>query len=474
MEENIMKQLTGADEMWFSLENPNTPMHITDIHIYDPSTAPGGRVTRKDILNYISQRLDNLFMREKRVPVPFGLDYSYWAEDEDFDLEYHVRHTKLPKPGDWRQLVAEAGRIVEAPLDMSRPLWEIHVIEGLNKVNGFPKGCFAIVHKKHHGQFDGGSATYLKSVMHTLEPDAFAESDPAEHSAPAGRTPSPYELLYRTTWTNMLKPMQQLSFFYRTLPNLPKAMNAVVTDKLKTPSHARTRFSGSIPSPQRVMEAMTVSMKDIKRLRKLVPGSTVNDVVITIFGGAVRKYLLHHQELPTKPLLGLIPISVRKEEEIADGGNKIFSMISDMHTEMDDPVERMANVHEATQYSKEFTDALGGRSMAEMLELAPLSIIDGGIKLASQMKVADYVTALDSGIGISNVPGSRKPMYFCGAKQITCFNWGFLMDGMGLLLVAGSYCDDLVLTAVSCPEMMPDPDFFIKCVQEAFDELNKA
>lgn len=111
----------------------------TDIHIYDPSTAPGGRVTRKDVLNHIRQRLDKLLMREKRVPVPLGLDYSYWVEDEDFDIEYHVRHTKLSKPGDWRQLVAEAGRIIETPLDMSRPLWEIHVIEGWTKLVVFQR-----------------------------------------------------------------------------------------------------------------------------------------------------------------------------------------------------------------------------------------------------------------------------------------------------------------------------------------------
>lgn len=228
-----MKQLTGADEMWFSPESANTPMHITDIHIYDPSKPPCGHVIRKDVLNQIRQRLDKLFVREKQVPVPFGLDYSYWVEDEDFDLEYHVRHTKLPKPGDYRQLVAEAGRIIETPLDMSRPLWEIHVIEGLNKV---------------------------------------------------------------------------------------------------------------------------------------------------------------------------------------------FSMITRMHTEVADPVERMARIHEATTYSKEFTDALGGRNMAEMLELAPLVMIYGVIKFASEAKLANHVTALESGIGISNVPGSRDPLYFCGAKQISCYN----------------------------------------------------
>ncbi|WP_419662119.1 acyltransferase, ws/dgat/mgat family with UPF0089 [Desulfosarcina variabilis str. Montpellier] len=472
-----MKQLTGVDEMFFSLEAPNSPMHITDIHIYDPSTAPEGRVTNEDVLKYISQRLDKLFMREKRVPVPMGLDYSYWVEDEAFDLDYHVRFTKLPKPGNWDQLVAKAGQIIETPLDISRPLWEIHVIEGLDKVEGFPKGCFAIVHKKHHGQFDGGSTTYLKSVMHTLEPEGVtdAEGDTAKQQKPSGRTPSASELLVQTYWNSLLKkPIDRLNFFYRTLPNASKALNAFIMDKIRTPSYARTRFSGTIPSPKRVFEAVTVSLKDIINMRKLVADSTVNDVVLTIFGGAIRKYLEHHQELPSKPLLGLIPISVRREEEIADGGNKIFSMVSDMHSEIADPLERMKKVHEATNYSKQFTEAIGGRNMTEMLEIAPMPIIDRGVKIALKTKMADYAQSLDSGVGISNVPGSRQPLYFCGAKQLRCFNWGFIMDGMGLLLVAGSYCDDLVLTAVSCPEMLPDPKFFKTCMQESVEALSQA
>jgi diacylglycerol O-acyltransferase / wax synthase len=271
-------------------------MHITDIHIYDPSTAPGGRVTHKDILKYISQRLDKLFMREKRVPVPLGLDYSYWVEDESFDLDYHVRQTKLPKPGNWDQLVAEAGRIIETPLDMSRPLWEIHVIEGLDKVDGFPKGCFAVVHKKHHGQFDGGSATYLKSVMHTLEPEAAADGkgDTAKEEKSSARAPSSSELLVQTYWKSMFKPMERMNFFYRKLPKVSSALNAYILDKFRTPCYARTRFSGTIPSPKRVFEAITVSLKDIIDLRQLVPGSTVNDVVLTIFWRC-------HQKISSSP-----------------------------------------------------------------------------------------------------------------------------------------------------------------------------
>lgn len=149
-------------------------------------------------------------------------------------------------------------------------------------------------------------------------------------------------------------------------------------------------------------------------------------------------------------------------------------MVSDMHSEIEDPLERMQKVHEATVYAKQYTEAIGERHMTEMLEIAPMPIIDQGIKIALQTKMADYVQSLDSGVGVSNVNGARQPLYFCGAKQLRCYNWGFIMDGMGLLLVAGSYCEDLVLTAVSCPEMLPDPKYFKTCMQESVEALSQA
>lgn len=468
-----MKQLTGADEMWFSLEKPETPMHINDIHIYDPSTAPGGRVSRQEILDFISRRLDKVFMREKRVPVPFGLDYSYWVEDENFDLEHHVRFSTLPKPGDWSQFLKEVARIIEVPLDMSRPLWEMHVIEGLNKVEGFPKGCFAVVHKKHHGQFDGSAATYLKSQLHTLDAtssdlEAFVTEVPPAKSV---QTPTQMELLYRTGMKTVTRAMDRMNFVYKTLPNLPRALNAAIKDSVESGTAPRTRFSACIPSPKRVLEGRAFPLKEIQRLRKHVPDATINDVVITIFSGAIRKYLLHHNELPKEPVKALVPIAVRKEEEIGAGGNKVFSMIIVSHTEVGDPIERLKKVHEAARNAKEFTDCIGGRNMCEMLEVAPLSAIDSSIKMAYRMKLANHIQPLYSGVSMSNVPGSRVPLYFAGAQQLRCYQWGFLMDGMGLMLAAGSYMDELVFTVASCPEMLPDPEFFAQCIQDAFDEL---
>ncbi len=168
-----MRQLQGMDSSFVALEQRNAPMHIGSILIYDPATAPGGFVRFKDILAFFETRMPlSRTMRQRLVKVPFDLDYPYWIEDPDFDLEYHVRHLALPKPGDWRQLCIQAARIFARPLDLTRPPWEFAVIEGLDNVEGVPKGSFAMVTKVHHAAIDGMSGIDLMEALHTLDPAA--------------------------------------------------------------------------------------------------------------------------------------------------------------------------------------------------------------------------------------------------------------------------------------------------------------
>ena len=147
------------DASFVALETKNSPMHIGSILIYNPATAPGGFVRFKDILSFFESRMQlSRTMRQRMVRVPFDLDYPYWIEDPDFDLEYHVRHVALPEPGDWRQLCIQAARIFARPLDLTRPPWEFTVVEGLDNVPGVPRGCYAMV-TKVRGQFTDWSGT---------------------------------------------------------------------------------------------------------------------------------------------------------------------------------------------------------------------------------------------------------------------------------------------------------------------------
>ena len=168
-----LQQLQGMDASFIALETRNSPMHIGSILIYNPATAPGGFVRFKDILRFFESRMVlSRTMRQRLVRVPFDLDYPYWIEDASFDLEYHLRHLALPRPGDWRQLCIQAARVFARPLDLTRPPWEFTVIEGLDNIPGVPAGSYAFVTKVHHAAIDGLSGIDLMEALHTLTPDA--------------------------------------------------------------------------------------------------------------------------------------------------------------------------------------------------------------------------------------------------------------------------------------------------------------
>ena len=154
-----MQQLNGLDSAFLFMETPNAPMHLGSVAIFDPSTAPGGVVRFKRIIQTLEERAHLApYLRQRLYEVPFNLDFPYWVRDESFDPEFHIRHIALPKPGDWRQLCIQVARLQSRALDRSRPLWELYVIEGLDNVEGIPKGCFALVSKTHHAAIDGKSS----------------------------------------------------------------------------------------------------------------------------------------------------------------------------------------------------------------------------------------------------------------------------------------------------------------------------
>src|SRR6188472_4419636 len=191
-----MQQLSGMDASFLYFETPNAPGHVFSVYICDPSTAPGGKVTFKGILEHVQSRLHvSRAFRQRLVEVPFGLDHPYWIEDPDFDLEYHVRHIALPAPGDWRQLCIQIARLHSRPLDLSRPLWEVTVVEGLDNVEGVAPGSFAVVQKIHHAAVDGVTLLEITSAVHDTSPDA--EPPPPNGEWRGDPVPSPLTLLSR-------------------------------------------------------------------------------------------------------------------------------------------------------------------------------------------------------------------------------------------------------------------------------------
>ncbi|GMN13293.1 wax ester/triacylglycerol synthase family O-acyltransferase [Altererythrobacter sp. MTPC7] len=472
--ERSLRQLQGMDASFVALETRNSPMHIGSILIYNPETAPGGFVRFKDILAFFESRMQlSRTIRQRLVRVPFDLDYPYWVEDPDFDLEYHVRHLALPKPGDWRQLCIQAARIFARPLDLTRPPWEFTVVEGLENVEGVPKGSYAMVTKVHHAAIDGMSGVDLLEAMHTLDPAAPPPSEPDTWQPE--KIPNAAELLGKSYFNALTNPMKQIDVAARAAPGLAKAIKGLaakdfrVTTDLVAP---RTRFNRKI-SPHRVVQGVSVPLADIKAIRALSPGCKVNDVFLAIIGGGLHKYLTAKDDLPKRTMTAMAPISVREKDEKGDMGNQVAAMIAPLGTHIAEPVRRLEYVHEHTVNSKAMTNALGARNMTEVSKVSPALYMSLGARLYTQLGLSERVKQPFSTV-VTNVPGPPVPIYSCGARLESQMGLICLTDGMGVAHTVQSYVDEATICFTACRELLPDPDFYIACIEESFHELRDA
>ena len=468
-----MQQLSGMDASFVYFETPSRPMHVAGLSIYDPSTAPGGTVTFKGILANFQERIHLArTFRQKMVQVPLGLDHPYWVEDRDFDLEFHIRHIALPKPGDWRQLCILAARLHSQMLDLSRPLWETYVIEGLDNVQGVPRGSFALLQKTHHAAIDGMSGMEMTSAIHDLTPTA---EPPATVDTWRGEDdPSPLTLLGRATVNNATRPMHFGRVVARTVPGMGRVTNRLRRQQLQMPpsSAPRTRFNGTV-TPHRVIDARRFDLGEVRRMKTAVDGATVNDVVLAVVGGGLRAYLADKGELPEQPLLAMAPISVRSASEKGSQGNQVSSMVVSVASNVADPLERLRAVRESTHQSKELSSAVGARTLTEYSQFIPGGLAALAARTASRFEMANRVDPTANCV-VTNVPGPREPLYFGGAKLVMMFGMGPIGDGLGLMHPVTSYVDELVIAVTSCRQMLPDPAFYTQCLQDSYDELADA
>ena len=460
------------DSSFVAMESPNSPMHIGNVLIYNPETAPGGFVRFKDILNFISSRMQlSKTMRQRLVRVPFDLDYPYWIEDPNFDLEYHVRHVALPKPGDWRQLCIQAARIHARPMDLTRPPWEFTVVEGLDNVRDFPPGCFAFVTKVHHAAIDGMSGIDLMEALHTVTPSTAPPNEPDTWKPE--KVPGPVELLGKSYINSLINPFKQAQVAAQSIPGIASAIKGLITRDFKLTSDwvpPRTRFNQSI-SPHRVVEGRSFPLADIKAIRALQPEAKVNDVALAIVGGALNKYLTAKGDLPKSTMTAMAPISVRSGDEKGDMGNQVSAMIAPLGSHIADPAQRLEYVFSQTKNSKAMTNAIGARTMTEVSKVNPLLYMALGAQLFSRVSVA-HKLAMPFNTVVTNVPGPPIPIYSSAARmESMALSLICLTDGLGLAHVVQSYVGEAIISFTACRDIMPDPEFYSQCLQESFEDL---
>jgi WS/DGAT/MGAT family acyltransferase len=403
-----------------------------------------------------------------------SLDQPYWVDDENFDLEFHVRHIALPQPGDWRQLCIQVARLHSRPLDLSRPLWEIYVIEGLKNVEGAPEDSFALFIKVHHSTMDGMAGLEFIGAIHDLE------ANPAPMEAPPPwkpkKLPHNIELLTRAYFHNMLKPTQMAHLMSDILPAYQRITRGKKENLFATiEEKPKTRFNGKL-SPHRVVDAARFDFEDFRKIKNAVKGATINDAVLTVVSGALRKYLQAKSELPKQSLVTGCPIDVRDESEQATGGNVVGFMNVSLRTDIADPLKRLRLVHKAALSSKAYAEALGPRIAMDVAEAVPGGFISLLIRFAIGAGIAE--SNLVQNTMVTNVPGPPVELYLTGAELVNAFGVGPLLPTMGLFHTVTTFVMNkkgtLIIAFASCRDVMSDPEFYADCLRDSFAELQQA
>ncbi|MGK2955757.1 MAG: WS/DGAT/MGAT family O-acyltransferase [Solirubrobacterales bacterium] len=484
-----IQQLSGLDAQFLAIENDRNYGHVGGLSILDPSTAPDGHLSLDYLIEVVSSRLHLVPPFTNRLAeVPFNLDWPYWVKDEHFDIGYHVREIALPHPGDREQLLEQAGRIYSRRLDRSRPLWEVYLIQGLEG------GKVALLSKTHHAAVDGLSGQEIMSALYdlTVEPRVV---DPPEESDGAGGVPGGVDLLTEGLKSFPRYPINLASRLGRVLPHidlLPAMVGLPGSERIsRSLSKVRSTINreedaavierppikaprgpyGGRVSPHRIFGIGSVSLDDVKSVKNAF-GVKVNDVVVTLVAGAVREDLIRMGQLPDEPLVVLVPISVRTEEEMGTFGNKVSGMIVPMPTHLDDPVERLMFSHETMSIGKENHGALPAEAMRDISTFIPPALHARAARMATELS-GRFVRPPWNTI-ISNVPGPPVDLYCCGAKLEALYPLSIISDGMALNVTIMSYRDSVDIGITADRELTPEAQDIIVAMQGELTALMDA
>jgi WS/DGAT/MGAT family acyltransferase len=467
-----MQQLSAQDAQFLYIETGNNLTHVMGVNIYDPSTAPGGKVRFKDIITHVEERLGSSpVFRRRLMRLPYDFDHPYWVQDEFFDVEHHMFHGRLPKPGDWRQFCIHLARHFSRPMDMNRPLWDMYVIEGLDRIKGIPKGSYAIATRVHHAAIDGTSAMHFFAALSDIDPNGTPAVELPEWPADPVESPSAVTVVNRAVVSNLQSPVKMAGTLLRFSPAIfNTVVKSLSSDGSKSRQVPLTRFNQPV-SPHKMFDATVFSLAEMKQIKDSIEDSTINDVVLAICAGALRIYLEHHEELPDDPLVAIAPVNKRgkgRDSEIP--GNKISAMAVALPTNIDDPIERLLTIRDTTRQTKAAKSGISARLMTDLSQHVPAATMAGVARLVAGGRFTSKLCNLF----ISNVPGPQETLYMNGARLLHTYGLAPLADGMGLFIATPSYNGEMTFSIISAREIMPDIEFFRECLEQSFDELLEA
>jgi WS/DGAT/MGAT family acyltransferase len=436
-----MERLSGLDAFFLYLETPTQPLNVCCILELDTSTMPGGYSYAR-FRSALSKNVKAVpEFRMKLADTDLNLDHPVWVDDDNFHLRRHLHRAGIPAPGGRRELAEICGHIAGLPLDRDRPLWEMWVIEG-----GARPDSVAVMLKAHHAVVDGVAGANLLAQLCSLEPEA---PEP-QHIRGAG-SGNPLQIAVSGLMGFAVRPLRLATVVPETMLTLARtAVRAREGRTMAAPFSApQTPFNGPL-SKQRTIAYTQLDMRDVKRVKERF-GVTVNDVVVALCAGVLRRFLLERGELPDAPLVATVPVSVH-DKSSRPGRNHTTWMFCHVESQISDPAERIRAIAVGNSAAKEHTAAIGPTLLHDWTQFGGQSMFGAAMKILPRIPIGS--SPVDNLI-LSNVPGPRGQMYFLGCGIDTMYPLGPLLTA-GLNITVMSLNGELGIGIIACPDLVPD------------------
>jgi diacylglycerol O-acyltransferase / wax synthase len=448
-----MDHLSSMDAAFLHFETPETPMHVGSLELLELPKGYKGDFY-EDAKAYLKARLHLVpAFQRKLALMPFDLANPVWVDDDALDIDHHIRHVILPRPGSFEKLEQLVGRLHSPLMDRSRPLWELYIIEGL------AGGQVALYNKMHHAGIDGQAGVALAKVLFSDVPNPPPPKPPR-----AQRRPARYQLgVAELAGAALRNAGKQTANILKSLPATARSM----LDMLAPPSHeggkrrlgnlGKLQRAPSTPlnvsiSNQRAFAARSVPLAEIKAMSKAT-GTSVNDVVMAICAGALKRWLAEGGTQPDKPLIAAVPVSLR-EPGNTDANNQVSTMVVSLCTDIDDRVQRLMAIHASAQQGKKQIGNIRALP-TDFPSLGAPWMLSGLAALVGRSKLVERLPPLIN-VLISNVPGPQFPLYFAGAKLLTYYPVSIPAHGGALNMTVQSYNGSLEFGLTACRRAVPD------------------
>lgn len=456
-----MRRMPGADAWFLYAERPSWPMHVGALCIVDASDVPGwGFESLRTLLAERLALVPEFTMKIKEVPL--ALDLPLLVRDPDFTLDYHLHRIAVPSPGSPRELGELVGALTEIPLDRRRPLWDLWFIEGLQD------GKFALFMKTHHALVDGVSGAGLAELLADLEPNP-APRPAAPTSLKPERVPGDLELVARGAVSALTSPVRAarwaVDFTRRTMDNVRTARR--LGGRTALDRAPMVPFNGPL-GPLRRFAFTSLPLAEVKRIKD-GHGVKVNDVVLALASGTIRRWLLARDALPEQPVVASVPVSVRAQGDI-ERGTKIVNLYASLETHIADPVERLRAIATGMQSVKEIGNAIKAKDIRRLSETVIPGLANLGWRVYQDANL-EAIGVAPSNLIVSNVPGIPVPIYTAGARIAAMFPVPPVVMGQGLNITVISYMDSVDVGFVCDRAMIDDPWQLVDGLRASLDEL---